>query len=94
MKKQFINAIQAGDIVDDIFILSQKNLAQKRDGSNYLNISLSDKTGIIKGVVWDNLDSIITRVAAGDIVHINGNVSEYKGSLQLVVKKMEVVTRL
>ena len=89
MKKQFINAIRAGDIINDIFILSEKSLAQKRDGNNYLNISLSDKTGIIKGVVWDNLDSIITRAAAGDIVHINGNVSEYKGSLQLVVKKME-----
>ena len=89
MKKQFINDIKAGDRVDDIFILSEKNVAQKKDGNNYLHISLSDKTGTIKGVVWDNLESIMNKIASGDIVHIHGNVSEYKGDPQLVVKKME-----
>jgi len=28
MKKQFINSIKTGDIIDDIFVLSEKNLAQ------------------------------------------------------------------
>ncbi len=89
MKKQFINDIKAGDIIDDIFVLAEKSLSQKRDGNNFLNVALSDKTGTIKGVVWDNVDQIITSITSGDFVHIKGNVSEYKGALQLVVKKME-----
>jgi 3'-5' exoribonuclease len=88
MKKVYVKEIQAGDFVDDIFILAEKTLSQKKDGKNYLNVSVSDKTGTLKGVMWDGLDDVVLAVAAGDYVKIKGNVSEYKGTLQLVVKSI------
>jgi 3'-5' exoribonuclease len=89
MKKQFIADIKAGDWVDDIFVLSEKILSQKRDGDNFLNVTISDKTGTLKGVVWDNVNQIATSITSGDFVYVNGSVSEYKGTLQVVIKKME-----
>ena len=89
MKKQFITDIRAGDRVDDIFVLSEKILSQKRDGNNFLNVTLSDKTGTIKGVVWDNVDQIAAGITSGDFAHVNGSVSDYRGTLQVVIKKME-----
>lgn len=89
MKKLFITDIKAGDRVDDIFVLSEKILSQKRDGNNFLNVTLSDKTGTIKGVVWDNVDQIAAGITSGDFAHVNGSVSDYKGTLQVVIKKME-----
>jgi 3'-5' exoribonuclease len=88
MKSTFIKDIRAGDLVDDIFVLSEKTMAQKRDGNNFLNITVSDKTGNIKGVIWDRVDDISAGIASGDFVQVQGTVSEYKGILQLVVKKM------
>jgi len=88
MKSTFIRDIRAGDLVDDIFVLSEKTMAQKRDGNNFLNITVSDKTGNIKGVIWDRVDDISAGIASGDFVQVQGTVSEYKGILQLVVKKM------
>lgn len=89
MKKQFITDIRAGDRVDDIFVLSEKILSQKRDGNNFLNVTLSDKTGTIKGVVWDNVDQIAAGITSGDFAHVNGSVSDYRGTLQVVIKNME-----
>ena len=89
MKKLFITDIKAGDRVDDIFVLSEKILSQKRDGNNFLNVTLSDKTGTIKGVVWDNVDQIAAGITSGDFAHVNGSVSDYRGTLQVVIKKME-----
>ena len=89
MKKRFISDIRAGDRVDDIFVLSEKILSQKRDGNNFLNVVLSDKTGTIKGVVWDTVDQIASGITSGDFAHVNGSVSEYRGTLQVVIKKME-----
>ena len=90
MKEKFINAIGAGEFVKDIFVLTEKSLAQKRDGKNFLNVILSDKTGDLKGVVWDNVDDIVEHITSGDFVYVEGSVNEYKGALQIVVKKMEV----
>ncbi|UCD88970.1 MAG: HD domain-containing protein [Desulfobacterales bacterium] len=89
MKRRFINECNPGDTIDDVFVLSEKTLSQKKDGNNFLNVVLSDKTGTIKGVIWDNVDQIAARVNAGDFVSIKGNVNEYRGALQLVIKKME-----
>jgi 3'-5' exoribonuclease len=89
MKKRFIADIKAGDLVDDIFVLSEKILSQKRDGDNFLNVALSDKTGTIKGVVWDNVDQIAAGITSGDFAHVNGSVSDYRGTLQIVIKSME-----
>ncbi|MBN1932921.1 MAG: HD domain-containing protein [Desulfobacterales bacterium] len=88
MKTQFVKDLKAGDSVDDMFALTEKNLAQKKDGNNFINVVLSDKTGSIKGVVWDNVDALSQTVSSGDPVQIEGIVSEYRGVLQLVIKKM------
>jgi 3'-5' exoribonuclease len=92
MKKRFITDIKAGDRVDDIFVLSEKILSQKRDGNNFLNVTLSDKTGTIKGVVWDNVDQIAAGITSGDFALVNGSVSDYRGTLQVVIKKMEPIS--
>ena len=88
MKKQFVTDLKPGDFVNDVFVLSEKNIAQKRDGNDYLTVTLSDKTGSVKGVVWGNVDQIATGVSSGDFVQINASVSEYKNAVQLVIRKM------
>jgi 3'-5' exoribonuclease len=92
MKNQHVGSLRAGDKADDVFVLYEKIIAQKKDGSDYLNITLSDRTGRIKGVIWDNVGKIAAGANTGDYVHVRGTVSEYKGILQVVVKNMEAVS--
>lgn len=88
MKKQFINKLTTGDSIDDIFVLSKKSLAQKRDGNHFLTVILCDKTGNIKAVMWDHVDQAVSDTTGGDFVHVKGIVSEYKGAHQIVIKQM------
>lgn len=88
MKKQFVTELKAGDGVDDIFVLAQKNIAHKKDGNPYLNVILGDKSGQLKGVAWDEVDKIAAAASTGDLVRVEGGVSEYRNELQLVVKAM------
>jgi len=91
MKKMFIKDIRSGDRIDDVFVLSEKTMSQKKDGNNFLNIAIADKTGTIKGVVWDDVNQTASMAQAGDFVHLRGHVSEYRDALQLVIKKMAPV---
>jgi 3'-5' exoribonuclease len=85
-KQQFVSSLKPGETVDDVFVLSEKNLAQKKDGKNYLNLSFMDRTGTLKGVLWDNVEETVEQISAGDYVQVKGSVSEYRGMLQLVVR--------
>lgn len=88
MKKQFIDQLNAGDRLDDIFVLTEKSVAQKKNGENYLKITISDKSGTISGNIWDNADQIGSVVKSGDFVHVTGGISEYRGALQVTPKTM------
>ncbi len=90
-KKKFISDIAAGDAISDIFMLAEKSMAHKRDGNPFLNITLADKSGQIKGVVWDNVSLIASSANAGDFVRVNAAAGEFRGMLQLVVKSLSAI---
>jgi 3'-5' exoribonuclease len=84
-KKTFVEAIEAGQTINDLFVVREKQVAYKKDGNPYLTMTLADRTGDVKAVAWDNVDKINNAFAAGDHVKVKGNATEYKGALQLVV---------
>ena len=89
LKRNFVNAINAGQEIDDIFIVREKQLAFKRDGDPYLTLGLADRSGDIKGVAWDNVEALNKTFVAGDYVRIKGSAAEYRGALQLVVQQLD-----
>ncbi len=91
IKKKYAAHLTAGQRIDDIFVLSEKSMAHKRDGNPYMRVSLTDKTGRIKGVVWDNVDQIAGAAQAGDFVQISATAGEYRGMLQLVISSLKAV---
>ncbi|NOY69822.1 MAG: HD domain-containing protein [Deltaproteobacteria bacterium] len=91
MKNIFVTGLQPGDPVDGTFILSEKTLAHKRDGGAYLTAFLSDKTGRVRAVAWDDAEVIAGAVKTGTVVRVTGRSAEYKGSLQVVISAMESV---
>ena len=58
MKKQYVGSVRAGDKVDDVFVLYEKNLAQKKDGSDYLNNTLAATAGYTLALLGAHPNSI------------------------------------
>jgi len=89
LKKAFVNTIEPGQAVDDVFVARDKQVAHKKDGDPYLTLSLADRSGSVKAVAWDNVEAISKAFAAGDYVRVRGNAVEYREALQLVVRHLE-----
>jgi 3'-5' exoribonuclease len=88
MTKRFVEELVPGSAIDEVFLLVRRNMAHKKDGNPFLNVTLADRSGQVNGVVWDQVDRIAAAVAEGDFVHVRAQVGEYRGNLQLVVKDM------
>ena len=78
-KKKFISDIVSGDSFRDVFVLSEKSMAHKRDGNPFLTLVLADSSGRIKGVVWDNVAQIAASANTGDFVRVEAHAGEYRG---------------
>jgi len=93
VKHQFVADLAAGVILNDRFVVTEKIRAQKKNGEAYLSLSLLDRTGEIKGVVWDDVDRLDAVIAPKRFFQIEGNVTEYRGNLQVTVKSASPVDR-
>ncbi len=89
MKKLYINDLKSGDLVNNYFIIAEKHISKKKDGNSFLNITLSDKSGTIKAVMWDNADETNLKTEKGSPYKVSGTVSEYRNSLQFIINKIE-----
>lgn len=85
-----INNFQPGDEVNGIYAIQGKKLLPYRDGTGFfLKLTLADKTGRVEGMVWDRAEEINSRTRTGDVVRVNGRVTEYNGAIQLNIGTLE-----
>ena len=83
VKKIFINNIKEKDRIEDIFLVTKKEMGMSKSGKPYLNIKLMDKTGEIEARVWDDAEEYSKNFERNDFVKIKGSAVAYQGGLQL-----------
>jgi len=90
MKTRFVKDLEAGEEIMGLsFALNTYENKTAANGSQYLNLALSDKTGEINAKIWEDNLNKCDKASVGDIVAIDGTVSAYKGSLQITIKSMQ-----
>lgn len=88
MKRQFVEALQEGDRINDYFLAVRKDLRDQRNGGKFLGMVFKDKTGEIGGILWNNAASVAKLFELGDVVNVQGAVTSYQGRLQVRVDQV------
>ncbi len=58
---------------------------------SFLSLTLQDKTGTLPAVLWDEAESVAPALSVGVVVRAKGQVSTYRGQLQLKLDSLEVL---
>lgn len=91
MVRRFLSDFRDGDVVEDIFLLADKQLRANRNANLYLLTSLRDRTGIMSGLMWNVAEDSVGHINAGDYVRVKGKVQLYQGALQIIVTQINSV---
>lgn len=91
MTKIFINELQEGSTVESLFLCNHKALLKDKNGKPYLNLQLSDRTGVLEGRVWERALQFNQNFNKLDYVKIRGNVVTFQGHLQLNIQDIQAV---
>lgn len=77
------------------FALKELELKTSQQNKPYYNALIADKTGEIRARIFpESFSRVDTNASVGQIVLIDGAVSEYLGKLQLVIDSMRVTTEM
>ncbi len=92
MKLTQIIEFKLGRSIQGFFICKEKHLRYTRNGVLYLDLVLSDSTGIIQSKMWDLVDDFQDRFKGGDPVAVKAKVGEFNDSLQLTVTQINLAS--
>ena len=90
MEMKFIREFKEGDRIFDIYLCKHKQAAVTKNGKNYENVILQDKTGTIDAKVWEPNNPGINDYNALDYIEVYGDVNNFQGNLQISIKRIRV----
>jgi 3'-5' exoribonuclease len=91
MKSPFVRELKPDEISTAVFLVSTKEVRQKRTGEPYLSLVLSDRTGEIDSKMWDNVGEIVETFDRDDFVKVKGLMQLYNNRPQLTIHKLRRV---
>ena len=91
MAHKFINEIEAGETIDDIYMVREPILRSTARGDLYIAMYLSDRTGQINGRMWQATEAAYKALPKPGFVHIHGRSELYQNKLQIVVNNISIV---
>lgn len=88
---RYIETLRDGDRVMSVFLCKSKTSSINKNGKEFENVILQDKTGQIEAKIWDVGSAGICDFDALDYVEITGMVSNYNGALQIKIDRARKV---
>lgn len=89
MSRRYVEQMRDGDSIDEVYLVSDKQLRSNRNGNLYVQIEIRDRTGGISARMWNAGDTVFRSFENGDFVHIDAKVQLFQGSLQVILNHVE-----
>ncbi|MHC4728036.1 MAG: 3'-5' exoribonuclease YhaM family protein [Planctomycetota bacterium] len=91
MVHKFINEVQPGETIDDIYIVKDPILRSTTRGDLYIAMFLQDRTGQLNGRMWQATETIYKALPKPGFVHIQGRSELYQNNLQIIINNVSAV---
>jgi 3'-5' exoribonuclease len=92
MKSPYVSELEPNQIITGTFLVSHKDVRQKKTGEPYLSLTLSDRSGDLDAKMWDNAAEAIPTFERDSFVRVKGMVQVFQNRPQLTVHKIQPVT--
>jgi 3'-5' exoribonuclease len=91
MKSPYLSELEPNQTVQGTFLVSYKDVRQKKSGDPYLSLTLTDKTGELDAKMWDNAAEALNTFERDDFVRIKGLLQIFQNRPQLTLHKIQPV---
>jgi 3'-5' exoribonuclease len=91
MSRRYVTELADGETVEDVFLVSDKQLRANRNGNLYIQADLRDRSGVINARLWNAGEPLFRSFDVGDFVRARGKVQLFQGALQVILSGLEKV---
>ncbi|MFN7249268.1 MAG: 3'-5' exoribonuclease YhaM [Anaerobacillus sp.] len=85
---------QTGEKVDGYLLIKSATKGLASNGKPFLTLQLGDHTGEVEAKLWDCNSEDETTFVGSEIIHVTGDIHEYRGKHQLKIKGIRPTTAM
>ena len=85
---KYIDTFREGMHIADVYLCKNKQIALTKNGKEYGNLVMQDKTGTIDAKIWDLGSPGVGEFETMDYVHVEADVTLFQNSFQLNVRRI------
>jgi len=90
-EEHFINKLDKPGFIESKFAISDKIVKTSTNGNQYLDVTLTDKTGQFDGRIFHDVDEIYEKINVGSVCLVKGKIDEFppgSGRFNMVIKSI------
>ncbi len=91
MEHKFINEINPGLTIDDIYMVKDPILRSTTRGDLYIAMFLSDRTGQLNARMWQATETAYSALPKPGFIHVKARSEMYQNNQQIIVNTFSVV---
>src|SRR5947207_1883588 len=91
MTRRFVQQMADGDTIEEVYLVTDKQLRANRNGNLYLQVELRDRTGAISARMWNAGEHLFRSFESGDFLQVKGKVQLFQGALQMILSHIDRV---
>ncbi len=88
-----LNELSTGDNISHYLLLKKIETRTTKANKNYLSLELSDCSRSVNANMWDNVENVSPLIQSGQVVFVNGTMSEYQEIPQIKVSTIRAVNK-
>jgi len=87
MRRLFLRDCAPGDVIEDVCVITNKQLSATSTGKFFIKAFVSDRTAQVTARIWNATREMFNSLPESGFVRIRGRVENYQNNLQVIIEQ-------
>jgi 3'-5' exoribonuclease len=88
MRRLYLRDCQAGDLVEDVYVITNKQLSTSTTGKPFIKAFVSDRSAQITARMWNANRDIFNALPDSGFLKVRGRIENYQSNLQFIIEQL------
>lgn len=88
MRRHFLRDCEPGDVIEDVYVIANKQLSATTSGKHFIKAFISDRTAQVTARMWNATREIFNYIPDNGFVKIRARVENYQNNLQIIIESV------
>jgi 3'-5' exoribonuclease len=88
MRRLYLRDTAPGDVIEDVYVITNKQLSATSTGKHFIKAFVSDRSGQVTARMWNATPQIFSAIPESGFLRVRGRFENYQNNLQFIIEQI------